>query len=159
MTQHPPVRHKVFNWCCHFAYGDAAMWLKCVRHPKNAIFMQNFAMSATPESITIRKLPIPCMITMNYSFIVTQMWSCLLKLVNLLWKCIQFQLCCPAFFFLNFIHNKYITMATLTHSILLMQSLSQSTQSLLMYHDGLKISQCQTVLQQHKWTSILYSPV
>ena len=30
-----------FNWCCHFAYGDAAMWLRCVRHPKNAIFMQN----------------------------------------------------------------------------------------------------------------------
>ena len=25
------------------------MWLKCVGHPKNAIFTQNFAMSATPE--------------------------------------------------------------------------------------------------------------
>ena len=34
-----------FNWCCHFAYGDAVMWLRCVWHPKNAIFMQNFAMT------------------------------------------------------------------------------------------------------------------
>ena len=37
------------SWCCHFAYGDAAMWLKCIQHLKNAIFMQNFAMSVTPE--------------------------------------------------------------------------------------------------------------
>ena len=41
----------LFNRCCHFAYGDAAMWLKCVRHPKNAIFTQNYAMSATPENV------------------------------------------------------------------------------------------------------------
>ena len=33
--------YNLFNVCCHFAYGDAAMWLKCVRHPKNAIFTQN----------------------------------------------------------------------------------------------------------------------
>ena len=46
VTQQPPVSQKsVFT---HFAYGDAAIWLKCVRHPKNAIFVQNFAMSATP---------------------------------------------------------------------------------------------------------------
>ena len=45
-----------FNWCCHFAYGDAAMWLRCVRHPKNAIFMQNFAMSVTSGEY----LCIPC---------------------------------------------------------------------------------------------------
>ena len=50
---HPPMRHNLFNWCCHFAYCDAAMWLKCVRHPKNAIFTQNFAMSAIPEGPTI----------------------------------------------------------------------------------------------------------
>ena len=42
------MRHNLFNRCCHFAYGDAAMWLKCVRHPENAVFTQNFAMSATP---------------------------------------------------------------------------------------------------------------
>ena len=42
------VRHNLFNRCCHFAYGDAAMWPKCVRHAQNAIFTQNFAMSATP---------------------------------------------------------------------------------------------------------------
>ena len=36
------VSHNLFNRCCHFAYGDAAMWLKCVRHSKNAIFTQNF---------------------------------------------------------------------------------------------------------------------
>ena len=40
-----------FNRCCHFVYGDAAMWLKCVRHPKYAIFMQNFAISATPAHV------------------------------------------------------------------------------------------------------------
>ena len=42
------VRHDLFNRCCHFAYGEAAMWLKCTRHPKNAIFTQTFAMSVTP---------------------------------------------------------------------------------------------------------------
>ena len=46
----PPVKHNLLNRCCHFAYGDAAMWLKCIRHPKNAIFTQNFAMSVTPAS-------------------------------------------------------------------------------------------------------------
>ena len=40
--------HNLFNRCCHFAYGDAAMWLKCGRHPNNEIFTQNVAMSATP---------------------------------------------------------------------------------------------------------------
>ena len=34
--------------CSHFAYSNAAMWLKCVQHPKNAIFTHNFAMSTTP---------------------------------------------------------------------------------------------------------------
>ena len=43
------VRHILFNWCCHFAYSDTVMWLKCVQHLKNAIFTQNFAMSVTPE--------------------------------------------------------------------------------------------------------------
>ena len=47
-----PMRHILFNRCCHFAYGDAVMWLKCVRHPKNATFTQNFAMSATPDFTT-----------------------------------------------------------------------------------------------------------
>ena len=42
------VRHNLFNRCCHFAYGEAAMWLKCTRHLKNAIFTQTFAMSMTP---------------------------------------------------------------------------------------------------------------
>ena len=45
-----PVRHNLFNRCCHFAYGDAAMRLKCVWHSKNAIFTQNFAMSLAPDS-------------------------------------------------------------------------------------------------------------
>ena len=45
------MRHNLFNWCCHFAYGDAGMWLKCVWHPKNAIFTQNFAERATPDHL------------------------------------------------------------------------------------------------------------
>jgi len=49
--QHPPVKHNLFNRCCHFAYGDTAMWLQYVRHPKNAMFTQNFAISATPAVI------------------------------------------------------------------------------------------------------------
>ena len=32
------------------------MWLKCIWHPKNAIFMQNFAMSATPGPMTKTEL-------------------------------------------------------------------------------------------------------
>ena len=32
----------------------AAMWLKCVQHPKNAIFTQNFAMHTTPVYIIFR---------------------------------------------------------------------------------------------------------
>ena len=24
----PPASHNLFNWCCHFVYNDAAMWLK-----------------------------------------------------------------------------------------------------------------------------------
>ena len=44
------------NWHGHFAYGDAAMWLKCVWHPKNAIFMQNFAMSATPVHSSVKNV-------------------------------------------------------------------------------------------------------
>ena len=43
----PPMSHNLLNRCCHFAYCDATMWLKCVRHLKNAIFMQTFAMCAT----------------------------------------------------------------------------------------------------------------
>ena len=43
------MSHIPFNRCCHFAYGDAAMRLKCVRHSKNAKFTQSFAMSATPD--------------------------------------------------------------------------------------------------------------
>ena len=43
------MSHNLFNWCCHFAYSDAAMWLKCIGHLKNEIFMQKFAMSATSE--------------------------------------------------------------------------------------------------------------
>ena len=46
------MSHNLFNRCCHFAYGDAVMWLNCVWHWKNAIFMQHFAMSATPVSVT-----------------------------------------------------------------------------------------------------------
>ena len=42
------MSHNLFNWCCHFVYGDAVMWLKCVWHPWNAIFTQNFAMSTIP---------------------------------------------------------------------------------------------------------------
>ena len=51
------IKH-LFNRCCHFAYGDAAMWPKCVRHAQNAIFTQNFAMSATPVIcfLSVRKL-------------------------------------------------------------------------------------------------------
>ena len=29
-----PVSHNLFNQYRHFAYGDAAMWLKCVQHLK-----------------------------------------------------------------------------------------------------------------------------
>ena len=47
---YPPMRHNLFNPCCHFVYGDTAMWLKCTQHPKNAIFMQHFAMSTTPDA-------------------------------------------------------------------------------------------------------------
>ena len=47
--QRTPVSHNLFNRCCHFAYGDAAMWLNCIWHLKKAIFTQNFAMSATPD--------------------------------------------------------------------------------------------------------------
>ena len=43
--------HNLFNQCRHFAYGDAAMRLKCVRHSKNAIFTHNFAMSSTPVAV------------------------------------------------------------------------------------------------------------
>ena len=41
------MSNNLFNRCCHFAYSDTAMWLKCVWHSKNAIFTQNFAMSTT----------------------------------------------------------------------------------------------------------------
>ena len=50
------MSHNLFNRCCHFAYGDAAMRLKCVRHSKNAIFTQNFAMSVTPDYYACTKL-------------------------------------------------------------------------------------------------------
>lgn len=33
---------------CHFVYNDALRWLNYVLQPKNVIFMQTFAMSATP---------------------------------------------------------------------------------------------------------------
>ena len=49
------MSHNLLNQCCHFAYGDAATLLKCVRHLKNAIFTQNFAISATPDYYIIRK--------------------------------------------------------------------------------------------------------
>ena len=49
------LSHNLFNQCCHFVYGDAAMWLKikCVQHSKKAIFMQNFAMSMTPDTVIV----------------------------------------------------------------------------------------------------------
>ena len=43
----------MFNRCFHFEYGDTAMWLKCVRHPKNAKFTQNVGMNTTPAYIYI----------------------------------------------------------------------------------------------------------
>ena len=43
------VRHDLFNRCCHFAYGDAAIWLNCIWHSKNARFTYNFGMSVTPD--------------------------------------------------------------------------------------------------------------
>ena len=30
------VIHSLFSWYCYFAYGDAVIRLKCIRHPKNA---------------------------------------------------------------------------------------------------------------------------
>ena len=30
------VIHSLFIWYCYFAYGDAVMQLKCIRHHKNA---------------------------------------------------------------------------------------------------------------------------
>ena len=45
------MRHNLFNRCCHFAYSDAVMWLKCVQHTKNAIFTQKFAVSVTPGDL------------------------------------------------------------------------------------------------------------
>ena len=30
------VIHSLFSWYCYFAYDDAMMQLKCIRHPKNA---------------------------------------------------------------------------------------------------------------------------
>ena len=50
------MSHKLFNWCCHFAYGDAVMWLKCVQHSKYVIFTQTFAMSVTPELMCIMRV-------------------------------------------------------------------------------------------------------
>ena len=122
MTQHPPVGHNLFNRCCHFAYGDAAMWLKCVRHPQNAIFTQNFAMSATPGIcfLSIRKLVhyrCPCyhlgffVIQETGSlFVVLVFFSCFFlfsflsmsKLVHYHYPCFNF------FFFLNQSGNWFI---------------------------------------------------
>ena len=49
----PLLVQSVFS---HFVYGDAAMWLKCIRHPKNAIFTQNCAMNVTPDNIAWQML-------------------------------------------------------------------------------------------------------
>ena len=48
-----PASHNLFNLCCHFVYGDATMWLKCIWHSKNARFTQYFVMSATPGNILL----------------------------------------------------------------------------------------------------------
>ena len=37
-----PVSHNLFNRYRHFAYSNAAMWLKCVQHLKMIIFTQTF---------------------------------------------------------------------------------------------------------------------
>ena len=44
-SHNEPFVQSVFS---HFVYSDATMWPKCVLHPKNAIFMQNFAVIMTP---------------------------------------------------------------------------------------------------------------
>ena len=70
------MRHNLFNWCCHCAYGDAAMWLKCVRHLKNAIFTQNFAMRATPGNSF--KVGVSAKYKCRYiSFLEYRIWSSL----------------------------------------------------------------------------------
>ena len=50
------MSHNLFNRCCHFAFGDAVMWLKCVRHSKYVIFTQTFAMSVTRELMCIMRV-------------------------------------------------------------------------------------------------------
>ena len=44
-TNEPRLAQSV---CSHFAFSDAAVWLNCVQHPKNAILTHNFAMNMTP---------------------------------------------------------------------------------------------------------------
>ena len=45
-----PLSHKLV--LSHLAYSDTGMWLKSIRHLKHAIFTHNFAMSATPGSLS-----------------------------------------------------------------------------------------------------------
>ena len=40
----------------HFAYGDAAIKLKCKQHHKKAIFTHKFAMNVTPEEVIIFRM-------------------------------------------------------------------------------------------------------